>query len=154
MCVPSSIKMTDALRSISECFQLHKKINQPCLFKKIIIYTNCIVSAFLSWHISTSLLKSAYVCMRVDLDFIVSSLCTLDTWCGGGRELGQNSSVLFLVLSLAFEKLVCLSDLLLFSLDVAVCFSGLQKKGGQDQREPGMEVWGYEHYRYFLNKRL
>lgn len=69
MCVPSSIKMTDALRNISECFQLHKKINQPCLFKKIIIYTNCIVSASLSWHISTSLLKSAYVCMRVDLDF-------------------------------------------------------------------------------------
>lgn len=70
--------------------------------------------------------------MQVDLDFIVSSLCTLDTWCGGGRELGPNSSVLFLFLSLAFEKLVCLSDLLLFSLNVAVFFWGVA-----EERRPG-----------------
>ena len=74
----------------------------------------------------------------VDLRFIVSSSCTLDTWCGGGREWGQNSSVLFLALSLTFEQLFCLSDLLLFSLNVAICLFGLQKKGDQGQREPGM----------------
>lgn len=68
--------------------------------------------------------------------------------------MGQNSSVLFLALSLTFEQLVCLSDLLLFSLNVAVCLFGLQKKGDQDQREPGMEVREYEHYRYFLNEQL
>lgn len=67
--------------------------------------------------------------------------------------MGQNSSVLFLALSLTFEQLVCLSDLLLFSLNVAVCLFGLQKKRRPGQREPGMEVREYEHYRYFLNEQ-
>lgn len=79
--------------------------------------------------------------MQVDLDFIVSSLCTLDTWCGGGRELGPNSSVLFLFLSLAFEKLVCLSDLLLFSLNVAVFFwGGCRRKEARTKENLG---WKY-----------
>lgn len=68
--------------------------------------------------------------------------------------MGQNSSVLFLALSLTFEQLLCLFDLLWFSLNVAVCLFGLRKKGDQDQREPGIEVREYEHHRYFLNEQL
>lgn len=70
------------------------------------------------------------------------------------KRVGPNSSVLLLVVSLTFEKLVCLSDLLLFSLNAAVCLFGLLKEGSQDQREPGIDVRGYEHYRYFLNEQL
>lgn len=79
--VSSSTKRTDALHNILECFQLHEKINQPGLLKKkkMNVYTNCVISALLSWHISTPHLKSARLCMWVDLHFTVSSSCPIDT---------------------------------------------------------------------------
>lgn len=49
MRVSSSIKMTDVLHNALECFQLHKKINQPGLFKikwtftQIVLFLPCLV---------------------------------------------------------------------------------------------------------------